>query len=170
MPLAGCGTAGGDEVATAGGKSTTSNANPAGGDERDNALKFAQCMRDNGLPEFPDPKIGPDGEVQMSTPDGVDQQKADAATEKCRQYLPNGGEPQKIDPQLLDQLRKYSQCMRANGVPNFPDPDENGGIQIDNDKLGIDPQSPQFKQTEAKCQKLMPGGGKGGGGQTGNGE
>ena len=55
---------------------------------------------------------------------------------------------------------KFSQCMRANGVPNFPDPGTGGGIQI---AIGssLHPQSPAFQAAQKKCRKLLPGGGPG---------
>jgi hypothetical protein len=49
--------------------------------------------------------------------------------------------------------------MRANGVPTFPDPGSgSGGITIPN---GMSPFSPSFKAAQARCQKLLPGGGPG---------
>jgi hypothetical protein len=45
--------------------------------------------------------------------------------------------------------------MRANGVPDFPDPSSSGGFQIG---PGVDPTSPVFQTAQAKCQKLMGGG------------
>jgi hypothetical protein len=48
----------------------------------------------------------------------------------------------------------FSQCMRANGVPNFPDPNAGGGFQI---PAGVSPAAPAFKAAQAKCQKLMGG-------------
>jgi hypothetical protein len=53
---------------------------------------------------------------------------------------------------------KYSQCMRAHGVSNFPDPDANGGIAISAGKGGLDPRSPKFKAAEAACKPLAPQG------------
>jgi hypothetical protein len=47
--------------------------------------------------------------------------------------------------------------MRSSGVPNFPDPGPGGGdFQL---SAGMDPSSPVFRAAQAKCQKLMPGGG-----------
>ena len=48
--------------------------------------------------------------------------------------------------------------MRANGVPNLPDPTGGGGIQLPSNST-IDPQSPAFQAAQAKCRKLLPGGG-----------
>jgi hypothetical protein len=56
-----------------------------------------------------------------------------------------------------DQLA-YSKCMRANGVPSFPDPKPGGGLLF-SIGTGIDPSSPAFEAAQTKCQKLLPGGG-----------
>jgi hypothetical protein len=50
----------------------------------------------------------------------------------------------------------YAKCVRASGVPNFPDPQPHGGFRVG---AGMNPSSPAFKAAQAKCQKLMPGGG-----------
>jgi CDGSH-type Zn-finger protein len=56
-------------------------------------------------------------------------------------------------------LIAFSTCMRANGVPNFPDPSGAGGLNIAG--TGINPQAPAFESAQAACVKLMPGGGPG---------
>jgi hypothetical protein len=48
--------------------------------------------------------------------------------------------------------------MRSNGIPNFPDPTPGGGLFFQRG-AGIDPSSPAFKAAQAKCRKLLPGGG-----------
>ncbi len=58
--------------------------------------------------------------------------------------------------QLQKDLLKYAQCMRANGVPSFPDPSASGGFTLSG---GKNPSSPAFKAAQAKCQRLIPGGG-----------
>jgi hypothetical protein len=55
---------------------------------------------------------------------------------------------------------KFAACMRANGVPNFPDPSGGGGINI---PAGVNPRSPAFQSAQRSCFKLLPGGGPGGG-------
>jgi hypothetical protein len=63
---------------------------------------------------------------------------------------------------------QYSACMRAHGVPDFPDPQQNaggGGVTV---RLtggpGLNPDSAQFKAAEQACQSLRPGGGNDAGG------
>jgi hypothetical protein len=60
----------------------------------------------------------------------------------------------------------FAKCMRASGVPNFPDPKAGGGFVFHASPRLIS--SPAFKAAQAKCQKLMPGGGPPGPGSTTN--
>ena len=53
----------------------------------------------------------------------------------------------------------YSACMRAHGLPNFPDASAEGGIAIDASS-GLDPNSAQFKAAQRACAKLAPNEGK----------
>jgi hypothetical protein len=59
-------------------------------------------------------------------------------------------------------LLAYSECMRAHGVPDFPDPVGNT-LQI-NGGPGSDlgPDSPQMVAAQKACKSLQPGGTKGG--------
>lgn len=59
------------------------------------------------------------------------------------------------------QAVKFSGCMRAHGVPNFPDPTTSGsGIQLRvGPSSGVDPRSPAFRSAQQACAKLLPGGG-----------
>ncbi len=56
---------------------------------------------------------------------------------------------------------KLADCMRANGVPTFPDPSGGGG-GLDLAGTGIGPQSPAFKSARRACARLAPGGAPGG--------
>ena len=49
----------------------------------------------------------------------------------------------------------YSRCMRANGVPDFPDPSADGGFRV---PVGAG-DSPAARAAQSKCSKLLPGGG-----------
>lgn len=52
-----------------------------------------------------------------------------------------------------DPLLKLARCMRAHGVPNFPDPTPGGGLVLPN---GIDPSAPAFQSAQRACDKLVP--------------
>jgi len=46
----------------------------------------------------------------------------------------------------------FSKCMRANGVPNFPDPNPSGGgFPV----TGLSRSSPAFQAAQVKCRKYM---------------
>jgi hypothetical protein len=55
-------------------------------------------------------------------------------------------------------LVKYSQCMRSNGVPSFPDP-VGGRLQLKVQRGGeLDPDSPQFQAAQQACKSVEPPG------------
>ena len=54
--------------------------------------------------------------------------KAGAAQHACRTLLPTYSASEQ--PQDLAQALRFSQCMRAHGSTNFPDPESNGAIRI----------------------------------------
>jgi hypothetical protein len=92
-------------------------------DPRAAALKFSQCMRDHGITGFPDPDGN--GAIGISAGTGVDpsSQTFQDAQNACQKYLSQiGGGPGPGGP--VNGL-KFSQCMRAHGVTDFPDPNPN---------------------------------------------
>ncbi len=119
-------------------------------------LAYSQCMRDNGVPNFPDPVNGGlqiDGnEIGMGTP------TYKAADEACKSLMPAPPAGSVDDQEGRDRMLAYAQCMRDNGVPNFPDPKPGEGIALDGDVLDIN--SPAFKAAEEACHSLpgAPGG------------
>jgi hypothetical protein len=165
--LAAAGCAGRDNddggIATAnGGATPATSATPSADSnktgDKDTPIKFSQCMREHGMPWFPDPQVDEGGGsgLKINIPRGQDKAKVDAAMEACKKLMPNGGEPMKLDPATIEQMRQMAKCMRANGVPNFPDPDANGMIRIDGDKLGIGPDDPAFKAADKACARFRP--------------
>ncbi|MBV8217731.1 MAG: hypothetical protein JO325_04655 [Solirubrobacterales bacterium] len=76
-----------------------------------------------------------------------------AACGSASTYSTSGSGP---DPNVTHSFVAFSQWMRANGVPNFPDPKGGGGIQLNGN---INPASPAFKSARSKCHHLLPGGG-----------
>jgi hypothetical protein len=56
------------------------------------------------------------------------------------------------------QALKYSRCIRAHGISDFPDPNAQGGIAL-SPKLGggLDPHNPRFQAANKACQHYQPG-------------
>ncbi|TDC50050.1 hypothetical protein E1258_26735 [Micromonospora sp. KC207] len=147
------------EVASAGGGVKPSGSASAALDDAAQGRRFAQCMRAAGI-DMPDP--GPDGMAVVPAQTAGDEasaKKMDAAMEKCRELLPNGGEPPKASTEDLAKARDYAKCIRDNGLPSFPDPDaETGTFRLDPDKAGDLDKLPEVAK---KCPQfgagVMPG-------------
>ncbi|MGV9883573.1 hypothetical protein [Streptomyces sp. NPDC003006] len=130
----------------------------------DRALAYSECMRGNGVPDFPDPQQDSGG-VKL-TPDGGADPNSDAfkkAQEACKDKAPQGvgggggGGGDTIDSA---KVAAWAKCLRKNGVPKFPDPEINGSsMNIDLVAAGVDPQSSEFTEAMQTCQSKYPGGG-----------
>jgi hypothetical protein len=133
------------------GQNSEAGGSPA--DEVEAGRAYAQCMRDNGVPDFPDPDAN--GQLRGPAHEQQDNPKVRAAMEKCRDLAP-GGEHQRSDPASVEQMRKFSQCMRDNGLPDYPDPDPDGRVR----GPGHEQQdTPKFRAAMEKCRQELPGGG-----------
>jgi hypothetical protein len=152
-------------------------------DRHAEAAAFVACMRQNGVANFPDPladgsiAVSPDDGVDVSA-DGF--KNADKA---CKSLAPGGSQrggaagapsvapassaPTKGAPKASsssaassgggDRFAKataFVACMRSNGVPTFPDPGQDGSLQITPDQVDIT--TPAFQAAEKACKKLMP--------------
>jgi hypothetical protein len=53
-----------------------------------------------------------------------------------------------------DLALAYARCLRANGVPDFPDPAPGAPLSIPSD---IDSDAPAFRHAQGACARLMPG-------------
>lgn len=51
----------------------------------------------------------------------------------------------------------FSRCMRSHAVPNFPDPNPDGGFPTIGGPRGINVASPAFRAAEKACQHILPG-------------
>lgn len=132
-----------------------SNSAPGGED------KYSKCMRENGA-ELQSQEIPNDGsgqgtvQQQTSAPE-VDLEKQRAADEKCRQYLPDGGNPKPMNPEQLEQARQFAKCMRDEGVP-YPDPKpEDGGDGAMRLPDGLDIDDPVVKEKLRNCSARTSG-------------
>jgi hypothetical protein len=136
------------------------------------AMKYAQCMRAHGVPDFPDPVNGgfqinnttPGSDLDPSSP------KFTAADTACKAFSPeHRAASGTVDPQLQAEALKYAACMRSHGAPSYPDPVFVGGSIRETVRAGsgLDPASPQFIAAQTACQSLQPFA-RGGVGSTGS--
>ncbi|MCF2533270.1 hypothetical protein [Yinghuangia soli] len=170
LALAGCSSSDGDgsRVASAatpsasspGGSASPSGSSGSGDSEEQKMLRHSQCMRENGVPDFPDPVMDGKGGAGISLPEGTDINAVKKAEAACKKFAPGGGENKPINPEAAKRNREISKCMRENGVPNFPDPSADGTLQIEaTPGSGMEPGNAAFEEASKKCNMLGQGGG-----------
>jgi hypothetical protein len=126
---AGCGSNAPSETGTgtASSSDTTSSASStgttsSGADKkltaRDKAVKFAECIRAHGVSDFPDPNEKNQFEYGVSVTPAV----WDKATAACKDLQPPGTLSGKRTPKQQSASLRFAQCIRDNGVKDFPDP------------------------------------------------
>jgi hypothetical protein len=131
---------------------------------RDKAMKFAECMRDNGVREFPDPSAS--GELTIDAiANGSSLDTNTAAFKKaigaCRDLQPGGFMGHKRSAQEQQRGLEFAQCMRDNGVKDFPDPTNDGPL-IDTSRIpsaaGRGAHNiPGFQAAVEKCRDALAG-------------
>jgi hypothetical protein len=116
--------------------------------------EWASCMRSHGDPGQVDPTVDVAKVIQITLDANLGLRGEDGA---CGTYLRAaqtalGGGP----PASSDQATalKFAQCMRANGVPTYPDP-TTGNNQTIHAGIGDDlnPASPMFEAASTLCTK-----------------
>lgn len=112
--------------------------------------ELSQCVREHGVPGFPDPTVR-DGDLVM--PQDQPAEAVDNAMEACRSIvdrMPQQSGGNGSAAQDVPQLRKFAQCLRNNGVPNWPDPRSDGSFPV----LGtpLDGKTPELQRAQAECR------------------
>jgi hypothetical protein len=148
-------------TAACGGSASSSSA--AGGSANyQSALAYSQCVRAHGVADFPDPDAQGNiiQHVSGNQPDDENSSVFQSADKACRHLLPGGGgRSTAAQQQVLGRWLKIAQCMRAHGVPNYPDPQVSGrSIVTGLSGAGINVKSPQFQAAEHACKSVIPPG------------
>jgi hypothetical protein len=134
------------------GSGTSSTA--AGSSTYQKAVAYAACMRQHGVPNFPDPLPNGGFGLNPSITGGTNGQVSpqyQAATTACASLTPSGPLSASQEQKALSQLLKVSACMRTHGIKTFPDPTvSNQGVVLH--IVGFDRNSPQFQSAWQTCQ------------------
>jgi hypothetical protein len=129
--ISGCGSSSpaGTSPGSSGGNSTLAHAQKG--------VKFAECMRSHGVSNFPDPgasgkftidAVANGSSLDTSTPAFTQ------AISACKALEPAGFTGSKRSSQQQQAALKFAQCIRANGVKDFPDPIPNGPL-VDTNRI-----------------------------------
>ncbi|RJL29969.1 hypothetical protein D5H75_23780 [Bailinhaonella thermotolerans] len=135
-------------AACGGGSGSGSGAGSGGGGAAapasDAQVKYAKCMRGNGVPDFPDQIPG----SGYSIKDMAAYEKAQKACRSQRTAVYGFDE---LDPEVFDGRVKYARCMRDQGMKvHDPDP-KTGGYQVE-----VDPKDrAAFEKAMNACRKNL---------------
>jgi hypothetical protein len=126
--------------------------------------EWAACMRSHGDPNQADPTIDANKDIDINwnpaTTGGIfgtfkGGQGNSGPGQYCRSYLTpaqlalSGAQQQVVPDQAM--LMKYAECMRANGIADFPDP-ANGGLTFSaGGNSDLDPANPTFQKASKFC-------------------
>jgi hypothetical protein len=111
------------------------NGDPSPGSVRAQALpvwrEFTACVRGHGVANVPDPQVDENGQATWpglsQAQIEVARQQVGGACDAILQKLPAAAQPGgQITEQELATLRRFAQCMRDHGLPDFPDPNSDG--------------------------------------------
>jgi hypothetical protein len=121
------------------------------------AAAYSACIRAHGVLAYPDP--GSNGLLPKKSLQqlGVSSTVFQSAQKACVQLAPNGGQPTQAQvAQYRSTMLVYARCIRTHGVPNMPDPDSRGHLDI-GPGTGVDVNSPKFQAAYLACKsKLSP--------------
>jgi hypothetical protein len=119
-------------------------------------------MRSNGIADFPDPNrsgVLPKSQLEQIA---ASNPRYPAAQTACGDRLPNGALPpgdQATQAELREMERdalRFARCIRAHGVPNWPDYTLRGGQPIfDLHRTSIAPNSTEIVAKQVRCKSLL---------------
>ena len=135
--------------------SATATTGPKKASAREKAVRFAECIRAHGVADFPDPNAKNEFEYGVSVTPAVWKR----ATTACKDLQPPGTLSSKRTPKEQSGALKFAQCMRDNGVKDFPDP-ANGEPLVDTTKIpSLGDRSPRtdpvFAPAMDKCRVAL---------------
>lgn len=115
-------------------------------------------MRDNGHPDWPDPIQDETGNWRFpETAPDVQPPPACTALFRAGKGGGNGPTRQPMSAADIAQSRKWSECIRNHGFPQWPDPDNEGiidppaGVQLEGNQ--------QLREAYTACGSVEPTGG-----------
>jgi hypothetical protein len=117
-------------------------------------------MRSHGVSDYPDTG----GPIQANPGSDLDPNNPayQAARQSCQSLRPTISLPPDQQAQARADDLKFAQCMRAQGIANYPDPQPNSNV-VDLRQLGAALlNSPQFQAAQQACKQYQNPNGKGG--------
>jgi hypothetical protein len=156
LALAGCGIAGVHPAASASPSTSNTQILAIG-------RQYSQCVRDHGVVGFPDPLVN-NGQLSLPGPTAggpnpkqmlQDNPQAQTACQAILDSLPATARQnqQPVTAADLQKLRQFAQCLRQNGIPEWPDPKSDGTFPIRGTALESEGKSPRMIAAMQACSQ-----------------
>ena len=121
-------------------------------------VAYSQCMRSNGVANFPEPQADGGGNFKLTIQRDAEANnpRFQAASRACKHLLPAGrGQDETAQQyqraQIADEL-SFARCMRRHGLTRFPDPNAQSGLTVQMVQAqGIDVHSPAALKAVQEC-------------------
>jgi hypothetical protein len=118
-----------------------------------------QCLRDNGMPDLPDPQFDEQGEPRwpggVEPPDPPERARRACGAIADRLDASQPTEPTR-PPADIPALVRFARCMREHGIADFPDPKADGTFQLSTTSIGREGKSPRVLSAMRACKPLNP--------------
>jgi len=124
-------------------------------------VAFTQCMHAHGIPDYPAPENGQLQKIDSGQQVGVSDATLHSAATACQSLWPYQALTPAQQQQELAADLKFAQCMRAQGLPKFPDPTAADGrvvFVISTSQDGFDPHSAAVLAKARHCEDVLPKG------------
>jgi hypothetical protein len=121
--------------------------------------QLIQCVRENGMPNLPEPRFDENGEPQW--PGGVEPPDPPRrALQACRAIADRLEAWERTDPTRppadIPALVRFARCMREQGVAGFPDPKADGTFPISGTSIEREGKSPRMLRAMRACKPFNP--------------
>jgi hypothetical protein len=116
--------------------------------------EWTACMRSHGDPNQADPTIDTYGAIHIAiAPNGNDRSFFSGFKQACQTYLHDAITALRVGKPFgqpdTAKLLTFSNCMRAHGIPDFPDPSRTGLVL--NGAGDLNPNNPTFRDASKTC-------------------
>jgi hypothetical protein len=149
VALAACGSSHTQTVPSLGGAGTQQSASPG---SLAAARAAVACARKHGMPGVPDPVLGANGQATLpgGAPNPTPEVRSACAAqirtaEASSSTLPN------LSPSDMQAVLRWGACIRAHGLPRWPDPNAQGVFHVKSADAGTLVTS---KRAESACRSL----------------
>jgi hypothetical protein len=141
--------------------STAANAEKEEGGTRQAELRFARCMRDEGI-DMPDPSADGNRDFRVGGDTGISPDEFERASRACEKYRRQSSRPPTEEQQkeFREMALAHSRCMREHGI-DMADPiftERGAEVRMREGSGKPNPEDPEFKAAEEACAPFMKGG------------